>query len=228
MADQVCKEVRELAPEVALGIASGDDRALVLTHLSSCPGCRGELEELAAIGDQLLLAAPAHEPPIGFESKVLQRMTRGRRHTVRTPRRLAWMAAAVLVAASAGAGALWWGIADDRDLASSYRRTLSAADGRYFAAVPLRSAEGDDAAVVFAYAGEPSWIFITIEDGALAGTYRVEARSDSGDTVPLGEATLASVDDGWGTQVDLAVQDIASFRLVRSDGLTLAGRFGHD
>src|SRR4029450_14086852 len=69
-----CEEVRSLVPELALGIAAGDDRARALEHLADCPACRGRLEELSIVADELLLLAPAQEPPAGFESRVLGRL----------------------------------------------------------------------------------------------------------------------------------------------------------
>jgi predicted anti-sigma-YlaC factor YlaD len=66
-----CAEARELFPELAIGVAAGDERARALGHLSGCPACRGELAGAAEVVDELLLLAPEHEPPPGFESSVL-------------------------------------------------------------------------------------------------------------------------------------------------------------
>ena len=35
-----CDEARELAPELALGIVDGEERAEALRHLSACADCR--------------------------------------------------------------------------------------------------------------------------------------------------------------------------------------------
>jgi Putative zinc-finger len=61
-----CEQVKELAPELALGIAEGEERAAALRHLSGCARCRQLVSELSAVGDELLLLAPAREPPPGF------------------------------------------------------------------------------------------------------------------------------------------------------------------
>ena len=50
-ADERCDEIRELAAELALGIADGEDRARVLEHLADCADCRREVEGLSAVAD---------------------------------------------------------------------------------------------------------------------------------------------------------------------------------
>ena len=67
-----CDEIRELAPEIALGIADGEERAEALRHVSTCAECRRAVERLSGVADELLLMAPAEEPPAGFESRVVR------------------------------------------------------------------------------------------------------------------------------------------------------------
>jgi len=66
-----CDETRALASELALGIADGAERAEALDHLAGCADCRRAVAELTEVTDELLLIAPEHEPPVGFESRVL-------------------------------------------------------------------------------------------------------------------------------------------------------------
>src|SRR5918992_5949383 len=66
-----CEEARELAAEMALGTLAGDERAQLITHIASCSACRSTVEELSRVADALLLLAPEHEPPGGFESAFL-------------------------------------------------------------------------------------------------------------------------------------------------------------
>jgi hypothetical protein len=67
-----CEHTRQLAAELALGIADGADRARILARVAECADCRRELERQAATADSLLLLAPEHEPPAGFELAVLR------------------------------------------------------------------------------------------------------------------------------------------------------------
>lgn len=66
-----CAHIRELIPELAAGAAAGDERAHALRHLAGCAACRAELEQAAMVVDDLLMLAPRHEPPPGFEEAVL-------------------------------------------------------------------------------------------------------------------------------------------------------------
>ena len=76
MADGLeCAEARDLFPELAAGVAAGDERARALGHLSGCPACRREFAATAEVIDELLWLVPEHDPPAGFESSVLARLT---------------------------------------------------------------------------------------------------------------------------------------------------------
>jgi hypothetical protein len=110
MSDLSCGGVEAIAAELALGILPGDERADALRHLTTCPACRDRVDGLARVADQLLLTAPEEEPPIGFESRVLDRVAAERQPSVVRPirRRRRWAmavvaAAALVVAASVGA-----------------------------------------------------------------------------------------------------------------------------
>ena len=85
-----CAEIRALLPELALGIADGEERARALEHLGGCADCRRELDELSAIADELVALAPEREPPAGFEGRVIEPIGRvsrlgGRAQAIRTP-----------------------------------------------------------------------------------------------------------------------------------------------
>ena len=53
-----CDETRDLAPEIALGIADGE-RAEALRHLATCADCGRAVERLSQVSDELLVLAPA-------------------------------------------------------------------------------------------------------------------------------------------------------------------------
>ena len=91
-----CAQVRELAPELALGILSGAERAEVVLHVNGCARCQAYVAELTEAADAIPQLAPEAEPPAGFEARVLQRLDAGERR----PRRR-WIAAVAAVAAAA-------------------------------------------------------------------------------------------------------------------------------
>ena len=74
MRRMTCTEMHDLAPEMALGVLSGDERGAAIAHLESCSRCHVDLSALADAADQLLLVAPHVDPPPGFEVRVLARL----------------------------------------------------------------------------------------------------------------------------------------------------------
>jgi predicted anti-sigma-YlaC factor YlaD len=92
-----CAEVRDRAPELALDVLAGTERADVLEHLGGCARCRAEVGELSEVADLLPKLAPEAEPPAGFDVRVLSTMRGDRR------RRLLRRGATALTAAAAAA-----------------------------------------------------------------------------------------------------------------------------
>jgi hypothetical protein len=183
-----CEETRQLAAELALGIADGEERARALRHLAACPDCRRELAELSEVADELLMIAPEQEPPVGFESRVLARVQPAPHPAARRTRR--WRRPLALLAPAAAAAALAVTITlgatgDDRRLADHYRATLATAHGSYFEAAPLRAPADMPAGVVYAYRGTPSWIFVAVDRPYRSTAYTVELAMTSGQRVAL-------------------------------------------
>ncbi len=93
-----CADVREQAPEFAMGLLDGIVRAEVVHHLDGCSGCRAVVLELAETADAIVLLAPEAEPPAGFERRVVDQITEGaRRARWRTARLVAAVAAAAVI-----------------------------------------------------------------------------------------------------------------------------------
>jgi Putative zinc-finger len=221
--DPRCEEIRELAPELALGIVEGEERGRALEHLADCPECRRRVEELAEVADGLLLLAPHREVPAGFESQVLRRVlpTPGPRRR----RRLGLVLAPVAAALAAVAITLAV-VADDLDLASDYRQTLDEANGQGFYASGLRTPQGKEAGTVFTYVGSPSWMFINVDPALRAEIRGAELITDDGAQVRLRWFNLdTSGSSGGGLPVD--PHDVSVLRLLPSaGGQPLVGRFG--
>lgn len=137
-----CEAFRDAIAELALGIASGDDRARVLAHASGCRSCRRLLGELTLVGHELLQLVPEREPPPGFEVRVLERVgATGRKRRGRRP----WPAlvlAAVLAAAALSAGGVLQATREERRLGNQLGAVLERADGFYIGVTELRDAGG--------------------------------------------------------------------------------------
>jgi hypothetical protein len=216
MGAEACDEVRELIPELALGIADGEERARVLDHVLACEQCAQELEELSAVADELVVLAPEHDPPAGFERRVLRRL----RPPARTRRwRLpALVTASASVAALATAAIVLVAVHGDLRLADQYRQTLSEAHGSSFRAVPLLTGSGNRAGSLFVYRGRPSWIFVTTESD-VSRVARAELVLKDGATVALPAFSLAYRD--WGVALPVDPSRVAAVRLLDDRGLSL-------
>jgi hypothetical protein len=208
-----CEEVRELAPELALGIAGGDERARALSHLAECAECRRHVEELSTLGDELLLLAPIQEPPVGFETRVLEPIRP--QPAPRWRRRFAPLAAAA-AAAAVTAAAMWLGFRDDRELASSYRQTLAQADGQYFDASRLSAPGGAAVGNVFGYEGSPSWVVVTVKSAQHPSTASYDAQliTKSGDRVPQRRVKVLDGKGSAGWAIPISFDRVAEVRLL--------------
>jgi hypothetical protein len=214
----VCAQVRELIPELAMGVAPGEQRAAALAHIATCSDCRTVLELTTDVVDELMMLVPEREPPTGFETAVVSAMAAasGRRRRVTT-----WLAAAAVVLAAVGGGlAIRWADADDRRVADQYRETLRVADGRYLRAADLTAASGAEAGHVYAYQGNPSWVFMTVE-GAPSGTYDVRLLTGDGRSHWIGECWVRGGRGSWGTTVDVPIGSVDRIEMRRADGTTL-------
>lgn len=208
-----CEEMHELAPELALDIVDGEQRAEALRHLSACADCRRLVEQLSEVADELLTLAPAQEPPLGFESRVLERLDLPAARRRRRRPGLALRVASPLAAAAATAAVMVAAYRDDRVTASYYRAALDAANGRSFEAQPLRDPAGTRAGIAFSYEGNPSWIVLTVDPGHRAGVASGEVVTRAGRAVRLPGFRLRS-DGTWGGGIPVNLREVASIRLL--------------
>lgn len=215
-----------MAPELALGIASGDERARALDHLARCPDCRRHLEQLSSLADELLLLAPAQEPPAGFESRVLGEV---RQRRVRPRRRPLIAVGAAAAAALVTAVALWLGFRDDLDVADRYQETLAVANGEYLAAQPLSAPGGGRAGTVFGYQGEPSWVLVTVDSSRRVppGRYDVEVITGEGKRDGVSPIRISRGEGAVGGSIPVEFHDVSEVRLLGPGrGNVLQAKFG--
>lgn len=198
-----------MAPDVALDLLSGDERAAALEHLGSCAGCRLEVEELASVADSLLVLGPSIPPSPGFDVAVLARMEEEgspppplgltvRRRWVR----------AVLVAAClvVGGGLL---ITAPRPDPGVRRATFLDADGA--AAGTLLVAEGD-----------PDQMTCTFDDPRFRGEYTVEVVLDDGTRREVGTFTVEEGTSTWGAPLPVDDDRIRAVEVLSPGGTTRA------
>lgn len=100
-----CEQARELAPDLALGLLDGAERAAVLAHVDGCASCRRDVASLTELGEHLLLLAPQMPPPAGFETDVLAQLApEQRQRRRRRSRRVLGAVAAALLALAGSTG----------------------------------------------------------------------------------------------------------------------------
>jgi Putative zinc-finger len=102
-----CLEVRELLPELAIGVLSPDDRELVERHLQWCAGCRKEATDLGTAAATFAFALEPAPVPQALGDRVVARVRRAA-GAPGTPRR-ARTAAAAMIAALIAVASLGWG-----------------------------------------------------------------------------------------------------------------------
>lgn len=205
-----CERVQELAPELALDVAGGQERDAALRHVAGCPSCRRIVSELSSVGEDLLLLAPPRDPPPGFEARVITRLTAPPRRSRRGA--VLGAVAAAFLAATIAAGAVLVATADDRRLAATYTELLSQAGGSYFAVAPLEGNQGR-LGTVFAYEGAPSWVFVSapLEEER---QFQVRLVTRDGEIVELGDVFLGGQNAGWGRAIPVDLAQVRELRLV--------------
>jgi hypothetical protein len=207
-----CDQTQEIAAELALGIADGEERAQALRHLAECADCRKAVEEFAGVTDELLTLVPAQPPPPGFESRVLARLAPPRPR--RRLRRVLVPLAAAAAAATVAAGVVFGTTSDDRRLADQYRATLAAAHGSYFTAARLRGAGEAPGGLVYGYRGTSSWIYVGLYAPDTSGRYRVELTLTTGRHVPLPRLRLDPATGSAGQAIPVDLREVATVRVV--------------
>jgi len=225
-----CTDARDLLPDLALGMLSGDDRAELIDHLGTCPACAAEAGELSGVVDDILLVAPEVDPPAGFESAVLARIER-ERHAERAqrvvPGRPAWrrprvflgaMAAAVVLVAGTGA-AVVAARGSEHGLDEQYVQTIRTLGGKELRAAPL-SDHGETWGAAFVYEGRTSWVFVSMSWDAPDGDYRVMLDRSDGPSAMVGRVHLVRGAGSTGMTVG-NTHTVTAVRVIDSEGRTV-------
>lgn len=210
-----CPQVRDAAPELALGILSGTERADVLAHLDSCAGCRSYAAQLSVTADSLVLLAPESEPPAGFERRATTRLAaaRGQR---RFPGPRVLVSAAAVVAATMIATLALVRILDtggSRPLPATVREAT------------MIGAGGQRAGHAFVVRSNHTLALLTVTYALPAGRYGVEAVSYEGHTRRVGSVRIAGGEGTWSGTLPGGSAPPAVLRLVRGSNVVCEARF---
>ncbi|MBL3664919.1 hypothetical protein JL475_02580 [Streptomyces sp. M2CJ-2] len=225
-----CRRLRDSAAEVALGVLPAQERAEALAHLQRCPTCRENVRELARTADELLHLIPGHEPPEGFETRVLQRIglsPRRRRRTLR--QRFALGLAAAVAAAALAVGGWAIGVTS----APSPSDTGPARPDRLLSA-DLTS-HSRDVGRVFAYTGQPHWLYMSVDvadfpahaRAALHGTLTCRIERADGSTTTIGTFSLTTGYTHWVAPYPAGSSPVTEVHLLAADRSVVAGATLH-
>lgn len=222
--------MHDLAADVALGLADGEERAAALRHLADCGDCRRLVERFSDVADELLTLAPVQEPPVGFESRVVERLGLTAPRRPRRARRLLLRVGPAIATAAVTAAVLVGIYHDDHQVAGRYRATLDTAHGRYFQAQRLVDPGGQQAGVAFGYEGSPSWVLVIVDPAHRAQVARGELITADGRSAPLRSLRLDRRTGSWGGAIPVDLHRVNSIRLIgRRPGQVLAAPLGqHD
>lgn len=185
-----CAEARELAPELALGILSGAERAEVVLHVNGCARCQAYVAELTEAADAIPQLVPEAEPPAGFEARVLRRLDEGERRSRRR-----WISAIAVAAAFAVIVSI------------TAVRVIEANDSSAPTAVPGQPASAPVAVVMnggptgaaggWAYVSDHHGVALNVDYGMPSGSYSVMVTPAAGDATSIGTVDITDGRGSW-------------------------------
>jgi anti-sigma factor RsiW len=204
-----CAQVRELAPELALGVLGGAERSEVIAHVNACARCQAYVLELTEAADALPLLAPEAEPPIGFETRVMTRIQAG-------PRRLRrrWVASVAAVAAAVAIVSITTvRVIESGDTSTSPTTAHAVAAP---VAVAMVGASGGPAG--WAYVADHHAVAVSVSYGVESGSYAVRVTAPSGAHVTLGTLMVDGGHGSWTGRSADAITKGSTIALVDDGG----------
>jgi hypothetical protein len=190
-----CAEVRELAPELALGILGGAERAEVVLHVNGCARCQAYVAELTEAADAIPLLVPELEPPAGFELRTLRRLDAGQRRSRRR-----WVAGIAAVAAAVAilSVTVVRVVESDGDTATAGRPTVTTITRSQDAPVAVAMEGGAAAAPAgWAYVANHHGVAVAVDYGVPPGNYVVRVEPTTGVATSIGTMTIDAERGSW-------------------------------
>jgi hypothetical protein len=215
-----CAEVRELAPDLALGTLSGGERAEVLLHTNGCARCQAFVAELTDVADRLPMLAPEIEPPAGFGPATLALMTGARRR-----RRFRW--AATIAATAAAAAILSVAIVRVTDSSTTQTAARAPVTAPVLREVPMIGAGGQQAGDVYVAGGRRATVRIEVSYAVPNGMYGIQVNHGVGAPAQIGMVSVMGWKGEWSGPVTLP-RGAAVVSLVDVSGKIVCSAFVGD
>lgn len=206
--------LRESLAECALGILDGRQRAAVMAHVETCEECEFELRALSSTAEALVTVPVAQDPPLGFESRVIERIRRSDTPVVRLRfQPLHLVAAAAVIVAAFGIG---WVV--DRATSPSPKKV---AISRHVIERSLVSS-GQTVGAVYVDTGRPSWMFVSIDAPGAPSRIRCEVVTKSGRHDLVGTFSLNSGHGAWGKALSVPWSTVRNVVISTTSGVRIA------
>lgn len=206
-----CKELDDQLEALALGQVAEPERARLHAHVAICGSCRGRFDDMLGLTDMLLALAPLHEPPPGFESRVLDRLSIPEaRRSPRSVMLLGTAAAVLIVVGALGAVAIDRRIRDEGiSVASS--GVIVGVDGSRVGGIQL-------------VRGDQPYVLIAIDRPRPgSGPVTCQLQLADGRRVNVGSWSYADVRGGvWAAGLDDASLAAVAMQVVDSNGTVVA------
>lgn len=214
MSTITCAEVRDLAPELAIGVLGGAERSEMLAHIEACAPCRSLVSDLTDASELLPLLAREEEPPPGFEDRVLAALGGRRRRG-----RLRWLAVVAATAAAAMIVSVATVRVVDRGRDDDPVRAGSAVSE--VASAPMVGTGGATVGWAFVSDGQPAAVAVSVDYLLASGDYAIEAVRGDGSTVKLGTVTVTDGRGVWSGTVNAPKERLTLIHLVDAAGNTV-------
>ncbi len=230
---EACAAVRESLELLALDALDAAEEAAVRAHLTTCAGCRAELERLTDVVAELLAEAPALVAPADLADRVVAATLAGgpqagaagsepaagvrARGGVRR-----WVVGAVAAAALVAGGLV--GAVVGRATSGGGEAAGPRAEVTYEVRTgTLVASSGVETGSVVLTAGERPTLVMRLDHVAAGVAYGCAVRTTDGEVVEVGSWTPAdTTDTTWAVPVDDAVVHATEVLLTGPGGLTLA------
>jgi hypothetical protein len=193
--------------ELAVGAIAEPRRSELLAHAAECEACDARMHELADVADRMLWVAPTAEPPLGFETRVLERLGVRRRRWLR----LAAVAASAVALVSGGL--VLGGAMDDGDTGAPL-----VAEGA------LIAASGDRVGTAQLVETPAPHVLVSIDHPRPGPhTRSCELEDADGRRITVGSWSYDDVEDGvWAVGIDASLLDAVTMRVLAADGSVIA------
>jgi hypothetical protein len=213
-----CVQYEDDLAELALGVSTGRERARTISHLESCPRCAEELEQLSRAADAVVAVAPEAEPPLGFETRLFERMGIEVARATRRRRPRFWIPAT----AAAGVAALAVGLG--LGLSSSPAPTTSAHGARQSHAVQSAALmeNGESVGHVNVFGGATPWMQMTLDDSTARGVVHCVVTTDDGRVHEVGSFVSTDGYGAWAAPLRLKQATVRSAQVMSPSGTVIA------